>query len=127
MAKFTQLQKIMLVNAHPVKNLLNLIGATLGLYYLWQNQVINALIFGFGLILVGTVLATGFGKFNPEKIASTFWGKIFLCYTNGVTFFLYIAAHILIPYGFWIHNLYVSLIGVLMLLAGLLIYHRVLH
>lgn len=127
MAKFTELQKIMLINAHPVKNFLTFVGGAIACYYLWLGQGINALVFGFGLVLTGTLLVTGFGKFNPRKTASTFWGEIFLSYTNGVTFSLYIAAHILIPLAFWIHNLYVALIGLLMLSVGIFIYRKVLH
>jgi hypothetical protein len=122
---YTELQKVMLVNAHPIKLIFNAIGGGLGLYFLWQQDGLNALVIGFGICLLGTVFSL-FKKLDLEKTASTFWGKFFLCYSSGIGFALYLISHILIPYAFWIHNLFVALFGLLVLLVGALIYRKVL-
>lgn len=126
---FTELQKTMLINAHPVKMIFNLIGASVGLYFLWFHQGLNALVFGFGIILLGTVLSLSnlFGKFDVNRLSKTLLGRMHLQYTTGVGFFLYLGSHILIPYAFWIHNLLVALLGLLFLVVGALIYKKVLR
>jgi hypothetical protein len=115
----------MLVNAHPVKIVFNAVAAAVAFYYLWFHQGINALIFGFGICLLGTVFSL-FRKLDHNKIATTFLGEFFMCYTTGIGFALYLASHILIPWAFWLHNLYVGLLGLLLLLVGALIYKKVL-
>ncbi len=123
--RFTELQKVMLINAHPVKMVFNTIGGIIALYFLWQHQGINALVIGLGISLLGTVF-TLIKKFDYKKIATSFLGKLFMCYTSGIGFALYLTSHILVPYAFWIHNLYVALLGLLVLLIGILIYQKVL-
>lgn len=118
----------MLINAHPIKMIFNLIGALIAFYFLWFHQGLNALVFGFGTILLGTVLSLSnlFGKFDINRLSGTFLGRLHMRYTTGIGFALYLGGHILIPYAFWIHNLLVALLGVLFLVAGALIYEKVL-
>jgi hypothetical protein len=43
---YNELQKVMLVNTHPIKLIFNTIGGGLGLYFLWQQDGVNALVIG---------------------------------------------------------------------------------
>ena len=125
--EFSEIEKVMLINAHPVKNLFNFIGLAFGLYFLWQKDAVMALITGLGPALLGTIIATAFFKIDIEKLARTTWGKLFLCYTTKIGFGLYIASHILVPLGFWLNNLLVSVVGLFCLIIGVLIYKKVLN
>ena len=117
-------QKLMLLNAHPIKMVFNYIGGAIGLYFLWQHRGWYALIFGLGVALLGTLISKLFGGYDAQKIASTLWGKIFLCYSTTIGFILYISSHILIPYACWAHNLYLGLLGLAFLCIGFLIYRK---
>ena len=106
----------MLLNAHPIKQLLNYLGAAIGLYFLWLHNWSSALIFGFGVVLLGSLIAKFIGKYDPVETAKTWWGKAFLHYASPLGFTLYLISHILVPVAFWFHSLYLALIGVGILL-----------
>lgn len=114
----TGFQKLMLLNAHPFKQLLNYIGGAVGLYFLWVHEPLKAAVFGFGIVLLGSFISVLTGKYDPREIAKTGWGKIFLHYTSLPGFTLYLASHILVPVAFWLHNLPLALIGVGLLITG---------
>jgi hypothetical protein len=108
----------MLLNAHPLKQLLNYMGGSIGLYLLWIHKPLLAAIFGLGFVLLGSLLSLLIGKYDPYEIVKTSWGKTFLHYTSLVGFTLYLASHILIPVAFWFHNFSLALIGVGLLIVG---------
>lgn len=115
----TKFQRLMLINAHPAKLLLNTFGGAIALFYLWENQILFAILFGGISIVAGTLITTKFYKFNPEIIAGTFFGEIFLQYASTFGFIFYLASHILIPLSFWLHNLKLTVIGLILLACGL--------
>lgn len=116
----TKFEKLMLINAHPSKLVLNTIGGTIALFYLWEHKILLAILLGGVFIVAGTIITTKFYKFNPEQIADTFFGKIFLRYSRAFGFIFYLASHILIPLSFWLHNLYLTAFGLILLASGLL-------
>ena len=116
----TKFQKLMLINAHPSKLVLNTIGGAIALFYLWKHQILFAILFGGLFIVAGTIITTQFYKFSLDKIADTFFGKIFLRYSTPFGFICYLASHIVIPLSFWLHNLLVSLLGLIILVCGLI-------
>ena len=59
-------------------------------------------------------------NFSLDKIEDTFFGKIFLRYSTPFGFICYLASHIVIPLSFWLHNLLVSLLGLIILVCGLI-------
>jgi hypothetical protein len=113
----------MLINAHPAKLVLNTVGGAIALYYLWGHQIFHAIILGGILIVTGTIITTRFYKFSPEKVTDTFLGKLFLRYSTALGFLFYLASHILIPLSFWLHNLYITALGLLLLVFGGLKWH----
>lgn len=116
----TKFQKLMLINAQPIKFWLNIIGALIALYFLWKHELINAMIFGGIIIFAGTLFATKYSKLSTEEIAKTRIGNIFLRYTTTFGFTCYLVSHILIPISFWHHNLILLGIGLLFLFFGLI-------
>ncbi len=80
--KLTRFQKLMLLNAHPLKQLLNYIGGAIGLYFLWLHKPFSAAIYGFGIIFFGSLISIVIGKSDPYETVKTNWGKIFLHYTS---------------------------------------------
>lgn len=110
----------MLINAHPSKLVLNSIGGVIALFYLWKHQILFAIFLGGIFVITGTIITTKFYKFSPEKTADAFFGKIFLRYSTAFGFTFYLASHILIPLSFWLHNLYLALLSLILLLCGLI-------
>jgi hypothetical protein len=127
LSQFSELQKVMLINAHPVKNIFNLISLPFIFYFLWIHDPIMALTTGLGIALLGTILATAFWKMDVVKISTTFFGKLYMCFATKIGFGLYITSHILIPLGFWLNNLSVALVGLMLMIIAILIYKRVLN
>src|SRR4030095_2656707 len=116
--KLSKFEKLMLVNAHPLKFSLNIAGGILALYLLWDQQLVNAILFGGIFIFLGTVLSLKIGNFDAHKIALNFWGRIFLRYSRPTGFILYLSGHIIIPIAFWFHNLQLCALGIFLLLLG---------
>jgi hypothetical protein len=116
----TNFQKLMLINAHPAKMVLNIIGGVIALYFLWQHQLISAVLLGGIFIIAGTIIAIKFYTISPEKVADTFLGKMFLRYSTNLGFTFYLTSHILIPVSFWFHNLKLAAFGLILLVCGLL-------
>lgn len=116
--KLSKFEKLMLVNAHPLKFSLNIAGGLLALYLLWDQQLINAILFGGIFIFLGTVLTLKFGHFDADKTALNFWGRVFLRYSSPLGFILYLSGHIIIPIAFWFHSLQLCAVGIFLLLLG---------
>ena len=115
----TKFQRLMLMNAQPIKFWLNIIGGLIAIYFLWKHELINAMIFGGIIILTGTFFATKYSKLTPEEIAKTKIGGIFLRYSTKFGLTCYLISHILIPTAFWYHNLILLGVGLLFLITGL--------
>ena len=107
------------MNAQPIKFWLNIIGGLIAIYFLWKHELIKAMLFGGIIILTGTFFATKCSKLTPEEIAKTKIGGIFLRYSTKFGLTCYLISHILIPTGFWYHNLILLGVGLLFLITGL--------
>jgi hypothetical protein len=116
--ELTKFEKLMLVNAHPLKFYLNIAGAIAALYFLWNQQLVSAILFGGIFIFLGTALTLKIGHFDANKTAQNFWGRVFLRYSSPIGFTLYLSSHIIIPIAFWFHNLLLCALGIFLLLAG---------
>ena len=110
----------MLINAQPIKFWLNIVGGFIVLYFLWEHDIIKAILMGGTIIVAATILAKKYSKLNDEEIAKTKMGKIFLQYSTGFGLVCYLISHILIPISFWYHNLVFSGIGLIVLIVGLI-------
>jgi len=117
--KLNKFQKLMLINAYPAKMFLNTIGGIIALYFLWEHQFLAAILCGGVLLLMGTILATRFSRFGRKEISSTFLGRVFLRYSTPFGFTCYAMSHILIPVSFWMHNFYMTGLGLFFLTCGL--------
>lgn len=118
-ADMTKFQKLMLINAYPVKMVFNSVGGIGALYFLWEHELLYAIILGGIFIFSGTLLASK-SKASPIAISETFLGKIFLRYSTKWGFVCYLVSHALIPISFWFHNMYLAVLGALFLLIGLM-------
>ncbi len=114
----TKFQKLMLLNAQPVKFWLNNVGGGIALFFLWNHAIMHALIFGGGIILFGTVLSAKISKTPPEELAKTNIGSIFLRYSTKFGFTCYLISHTLIPLSIWMHNFILTAAGLLALIIG---------
>lgn len=118
--ELTKFQRLMLINAQPIKFWLNIIGGLIALYFLWKHEIIYAIVVGGFIIFTATFLATKYSKLTIEEIAKTKIGNIFLRYATTFGFTCYLLSHILIPISFWLHSLILSGIGLLFLIIGLI-------
>lgn len=118
--KLTKFNKLMLINAQPIKFWLNILGGLIALYFLWYQEIIKAILIGGVIIFLGTFLATKYSRLNEEEVAKTKMGNIFLQYSTRFGFTCYLISHILIPVSFWYHNLVLAGVGLMVLIVGLI-------
>lgn len=118
--KLTKFEKLMIINAQPIKFWLNIVGGLIALYLLWEHAIIKAISIGGVIIFAGTFLATKYSKLNNEEIAKTKMGNIFLQYSTKFGFICYLIGHILIPISFWYHDLVLAGVGLIVLIVGLI-------
>lgn len=114
----TKLQKLMLINAYPIKLIFNSIGGIIALYFLWKRELLYSLILGAIFILGGTLMTIK-SKTPISVLADTFFGKVFMRYSTKWGFTCYSISHVIIPISFWCHNLYLAAMGTFFLLIGL--------
>ena len=110
----------MLINAQPIKFWLNIAGGLIALYFLWEHDIIKAILIGGAILFAGTFLAKKYSKLNDEEIAKTKMGNIFLQYSTRFGLLCYLISHILIPVSFWYHNLIFTGVGLIVLIIGLM-------
>jgi hypothetical protein len=118
--KLSRFQKVMLINAQPVKFWLNLVGGVIALYLLWAHKLAAALLSGGFFILAGTYHAKRYSRLKHEEVAQTRLGHIFLQYSTPFGFVCYLASHVLIPVSFWFHQWMVAGAGMVLLGIGLI-------
>lgn len=94
------LERIMVQHAHPTKLILELVGIIWGVYFLWQQNWVWAVILGLGLPTLGTILV--WGK-DEEQLAATLLGKVMLMHAHPMNFLLHIVGFIPLVYGLWTH------------------------
>lgn len=112
----------MLINAHPAKNILNLLGVIVACIFLSKGAWFKGLVSGFLLIFSGTVISTLIWKIPIEKLDGSFWGKVSLRFTTPWTFILYLVSHILIPLSFLFGNYYLFIIGIICYIIPQIVY-----
>jgi hypothetical protein len=118
--KLTKFKKLMLINAQPIKFWINIVGGFIFLYFLWEHEIIKAILIGRSIIFLGTLLAKKYSRLTDEEIAKTNMGKIFLQYSTKFGFMCYLISHIIIPVSIWFHNLIFTAIGLMVLIVGIL-------
>ena len=115
----TKFQRLMMINAHPIKFWANIIGGLITLYFLWKHDLFYALLLGGLIIFGGTFFTTKYSKLSLEEIAGTRLGNLFRHYTTPLGFTCYCISHIIIPVSFWYHELILFGIGIVFLMMGL--------
>lgn len=69
---FSFFRKLAINHAHPTKLILDIIGFMWMSYFLWENNLLTAIIFGFGLSALGSFLSF---NADTDKLANTKLGK----------------------------------------------------
>ena len=113
--KLTTLERIMVQHAHPVKFVLEVIGIIWGTYFLWHQNVTNALLFGIGLPLVGTLAAWGH---DEDKLAKSMLGKIMLVHADPVNLFFQVVGLLVMISGIYGHMTEMTLWGITIVVFG---------
>lgn len=115
MREMTFIERIMVQHANPVKLVLETVGIIWAVYFLWQQNLLWAIIFGIGLPSLGTILA--WGK-NEEQLSKTALGKVMLTHAHPLNFFFHLAGYISLVYGVWIHSPLFILVGITAIIIG---------
>ena len=103
----------MLLHAHPVKFIAEILGAIWSVYFLWHHNWIWAVIVSLIGFLLSTLLL--WNK-QVDHLATTSLGKVMLVYGTPFNFLLYNLSALPVIYGLWIHDALFILIGLSILL-----------
>jgi hypothetical protein len=102
------LRKHMLQHAHPAKFVAELMGIMWGIYFLWQQNWIGAVVSSV-LLFFGSSLVTW--NRSVEYLADTSLGRVMLVYATPLTFLIYNASALPVIYGAWTHQVIYIIIG----------------
>lgn len=101
-------RRLAINHAHPTKLVLDIIGFLWMTYFLWENSLVTAIIFGFSFSVLGSFLTF---KANTEELASTAFGKYVIARMHPANLTFQIIGYVVSMYGVWIHQASVILIG----------------
>ena len=102
------LRKHMLQHAHPVKFVAEVMGVMWGLYFLWHQNWLGAVISSLLFFLMSTLLLWN----KPtEYLADTALGRVMLVYATPLNFLIYNVSALPVIYGAWTHQGLYILIG----------------
>ena len=108
-------RKILLQHAIPQYLIFDGLGSVWALYFVWQHQVILALV---SLVVLGSVAQLLVLKKNEEAYADTFLGRLMLSHLAPWSIVFHTLGYAVFGYGFWIHSgFYILLAGSLILLG----------
>jgi len=111
------LRKHMLQHAHPAKFVAEVMGIMWGLYFLWQQNWIGAVVSSV-LLFLGSSLLTW--NESVESLADTPLGRVMLVYATPLNFLIYNVSALPVIYGAWTHQVLYIVAGYsLMLLPHL--------
>ncbi|HKG96353.1 MAG TPA: hypothetical protein VKA97_00965 [Pyrinomonadaceae bacterium] len=102
------LRKHMLQHAHPAKFVAELMGIMWGIYFLWQQNWIGAVVSSVLLFLSSTLIT--WNK-SMNYLAATPLGRVMLVYATPLTFLIYNLSALPVIYGAWTHQVIYILAG----------------
>lgn len=109
------MERTMLQHAYLPKLIADSLGAIIGLYLLWDQQLPAALVSIFGFSIIGTVLAS---KQNVDKLSKTPLGKWMLVQAHPLNLITRFIGAIILAYGVWTHSISTCLIGVFIVILA---------
>src|SRR5215210_7152852 len=88
----------MLQHAHPAKFVAEVLGIMWGIYFLWNQNWIGAVVSSVILFLMSTLLTR---NKSVEHLAATSLGRAMLVYATPLTFLIYNVSALPVIYGAW--------------------------
>ena len=105
--------RLMVLHAHPIKFVAEILGAMWSMYFLWRRNWIGAVIVSALGFLLSTILLWN----KPiEGLVTTQLGKIMAVYATPLNFMLYNLSALPVIYGLWTHSVVFILLGYTILL-----------
>lgn len=95
-------------HAHPTKLVLDIIGFSWMSYFIWENNLITAIIFGFGLSALGSFLTL---NADTDQLATTALGKYVVARLHPANLTFQIVGYVISMYGLWVHQGWTILMG----------------
>lgn len=105
----------MLQHLHPTKFILELIGIMWATYFLWQQNWLWAVVAGFGLPILGSILTW---RVNTDQLRKSSYARLVLIHAHPLNILLHIVGAAITVYGLWNHQTLVILSGISVLILG---------
>ena len=108
-------RKIALQHAIPQYLIFDGLGSVWALYFVWQHQVILALV---SLVVLGSIAQLLVLKKNEEAYAKTPLGRFALSHLASWSIIFHIPGYAVLIYSFWIHSGFFILLAISLILLG---------
>lgn len=102
------IMRLAINHAHPTKLVLDIVGFIWMSYFLWENNLVIAIIFGFGLSALGSLLTF---NADTDQLATTGLGKYVTARLHPANLTLQIVGYVVSMYGLWVHQGWIILVG----------------
>lgn len=108
----------MLQHAYPPKLVSDCFGVVVGIYFLWSNKLLLALLVLFGLSILGNIIAW---KQDITKLAETKLGKWMLVQAKPVNLIVRSIGAAVLAYSLWIHSLQMIAVAITIIVLARLV------
>lgn len=115
---FNFMERVMLQHAYIPKLVTDCLGIVLGLFFLWNQNLIFGLLCLFGMSILGSVIAW---KQNVHQLARTKLGRWMLIQANPINLIVRTVGFGVLCYGVWLHSTVVIVIGCFIVITGRLL------
>ena len=112
---FSLFNRLAINHAHPTKLILDLIGFIWTAYFLWENNLMMVIIFGFGFSVLGSFLTL---NADTKALAATRFGKYVIARLHPANLSLQLSGYIVSMCGVWTHQGWIILAGLSMVILG---------
>ena len=109
------LRKIALQHLIPQYLIFDSLGFVWALYFVWQHQVILAVVSLAVFWTIGTLLVW---KIDEEAYAETPWGRFALSHLGLWSIIFHIPGYAVLVYGFWVHSGFYIVLAISLILLG---------
>ena len=109
------IERMMLQHLHPTKFILEAIGIMWAIYFLWDQNWLGAVIAGFGLPILGSVLTM---RVNTDQFRRSSYARLVLIHAHPINMLLHILGAVVTVYGIWGHDTVWILSGISIITLG---------
>ena len=101
-------RRLAINHAHPTKIVFDIVGFIWMSYFLWENQLVVGIIFGFGFSALGSFLTF---NADTDELVTTAFGRYVIARLHPANLTLQTVGYVFLMYGLWVHQGWIILIG----------------